>query len=649
MAVRFARGCRGEIVRKLQTGLTEFKVPAPGGGEEPALPPEAVDGDFGKKTLRAVQRVQAVLNRSQTGDVDKRLWQDLTGTAWPSEFERSLALLVSFEGHGYTEAAGNADGAGITWGIVGFILIEDGETSSPAEGSLTDLLRELYTSHRDKVVEAFGETQADELEKALKKKNARDLQKFAISVSDPSTGNTKLLPSWQEGFRRLGMFPEIQKIQGEKAKKFYDEGLKQADEFIKNYAMDAEQTRQFFFDVSVNNGSLTANERKLAIAELDRIVQQDPKAPLKRKLLAITDVLIKSRKPKLTRIIRTRKGTIANGYGEVNKTPYHLEGWGIQTEPEPDLALGILSFEPLQVREQLHLASAVAGLLRPEPAVAIAQEGRWPTNNGTDFIGSTTNRSLTFRKLLGPESALVESDSRRLADAINLAFRHPIGVLALFGQARLSSVAANRERYAVIGRGRMCYAGVMLDDEQGPGASRYQRLRIVRQLANKPVEDVYLDISGVESVLAECQIVMLYIGFGIGREPTSSPGKRWQNFVGAASGGRLPIVLGWYGATEVPKDSGGRFVAEDFFRRVKAIANADLKTICSKYSARVVQAWGEVCYASFANSPQRHLWHSPALFGIDFTASGAAAIDPSGRHWYAKANYAGAGDAMVAA
>jgi hypothetical protein len=38
----------------------------------------------------------------------------------PAVFDRSLQLTAAFEGHGFTKLEGNFDGAGLTWGIIGF-------------------------------------------------------------------------------------------------------------------------------------------------------------------------------------------------------------------------------------------------------------------------------------------------------------------------------------------------------------------------------------------------------------------------------------------------------------------------------------------------------------------------------------------------
>ena len=60
--------------------------------------------------------------------MDVSTWTKLLGAQVPTTQARSLQLTAAFEGHGFTLAQGNRDGAGITWGIIGFTL-KHGELS----------------------------------------------------------------------------------------------------------------------------------------------------------------------------------------------------------------------------------------------------------------------------------------------------------------------------------------------------------------------------------------------------------------------------------------------------------------------------------------------------------------------------------------
>ena len=85
-------------------------------------PLKFADGDFGGKTLTALQNLQTTRGLPASGAVEQVTWQQLTSDPLPSLFERCLQVTAAFEGHGFGLAKGNFDGAGITWGVIGFTL-----------------------------------------------------------------------------------------------------------------------------------------------------------------------------------------------------------------------------------------------------------------------------------------------------------------------------------------------------------------------------------------------------------------------------------------------------------------------------------------------------------------------------------------------
>lgn len=648
MPATFAQGSSGRSIRKIQELLSQLQVPVPGGGSEPALDPSKLDGVFGHTTRRAVQRAQIFFLLPATGEVNHQLWTKLTIDPWPDAYERSLGLIASFEGHNYTLAAGNYDGAGITWGVIGFTLLTNLRArGGPKYGSMVTLLNMIIEKHPDLFDKAFGTVPATLLQNMLKDTPAK-LLNFAQSIS---TGrhNNRLIPSWQEGFRRLGEFPEIQVLQDKLAKElYYDKAINAASEFAQKYNMDSDQTNQLFFDIQVNNGGLSRNERNVVIAALNKLMQQHPNASLSKKLNEITEVLATSR-PKFATDIRARKGTISNGFGTVHGKRYRLDGWGIEvrmppttpTPPSPPtpipppapigLRLGILSFDPIQQGEQLELASVATKLVLPEAAASIAAEGAWPKGNGTELLGTGTLRSLSFRGLLDPAVApLIQPDGEDVLQAINLVFRDQIGILAVFGQA--TPMPLPLQQHAIIGRGTRGYAGMVLH--------KNRELRLVRQrTAGNAAEDITLDVSAVQRSLASCQLLILYTGFGIGKGSLPGQAIAWQQWMKAV--GANPIVLGWYGNACVPRDAVRQFVAGEFFLRLCSIdEHADLSTLCTQ-PERVIQIWGQACYATFAKGSQKFLWYDDPIPGLTLMSSGAAALDPVGTSWYARADYNG--------
>ncbi len=107
----FGIGSHGGIVGDIQRGLVSA-------GADPGR----VDEVYGPGTASAVKQVQAKNQVPNTGEVDQATWAAFMQHPLPTLFERSLELTAAFEGHSYTLAVGNFDGAGLTWGVIGFTV-----------------------------------------------------------------------------------------------------------------------------------------------------------------------------------------------------------------------------------------------------------------------------------------------------------------------------------------------------------------------------------------------------------------------------------------------------------------------------------------------------------------------------------------------
>src|SRR5262245_18616160 len=115
----FDRGARGPAIEEIQTGL--------------GFAERDVDGNYGGQTRRGVVDFQRASSLPETGQVDDVTWDRLLHKPIPPIFERCLALTAAFEGHGFSLAQGNFDGAGITWGVVGF-RVKHGELAKLVHG-----------------------------------------------------------------------------------------------------------------------------------------------------------------------------------------------------------------------------------------------------------------------------------------------------------------------------------------------------------------------------------------------------------------------------------------------------------------------------------------------------------------------------------
>jgi hypothetical protein len=288
-----ARGTRGDLVEALQRGL--------GFGDRD------IDGDFGRQTERAVQDFQRLRGAAATGVADLDTWGQVTGRPMPSLFERCLGLTVAFEGHGYTLVKGNWDGAGLTWGIIGFTI---------AGGELTGLLKLADERHPQLVELAFGDL-TPKLRSVLRAPLAKQME-WADSVSVPPK-KVNVAGAWFSAFEVLGKLPEIRALQRERAREKY---FAPAEATAARFGLTSELGIALCFDIHVQNGGINA-------ARTAKIRARMPAAgePALRRIVAT--VVAETSKPQFVEDVRSRKMTIATGQGTVHGSKYVVENWGL--------------------------------------------------------------------------------------------------------------------------------------------------------------------------------------------------------------------------------------------------------------------------------------------------------------------------------
>ena len=157
--------------------------------------PKGLDGVYGQDTLAAVRSFQVSSQLPATGVVDEATWQALLKRPVPGTDLRSLSLTSAFEGHGYTLALGNWDGAWLTWGIIGFTM---------KHGEVQKIILNANANNPQLVRDAFGED-GDELLRVMEA--PPDTQEQWASTI---TTGVQLAEPWRAGFARLGSYPEIQ-------------------------------------------------------------------------------------------------------------------------------------------------------------------------------------------------------------------------------------------------------------------------------------------------------------------------------------------------------------------------------------------------------------------------------------------------------
>lgn len=292
------RTVQGELVRNFQVVLKD------GGFLE-----DNADGVYGGRTEAALKKFQEQKQLPVTGKVDDQTWQSLMGTVAPDLKQRCLQVTADFEGTGFTKCVGNFDGAGLTWGIIGFTL---------SNGELGAVLKKIRVSHPDVFSAAFGNLETKIVEVLASSRAAQ--MNFANAIS---VGNNKMqiLPEWAAAFERLGKNEKVQAIQLERTEPFFDIAFRDVERF----RVENELGLALCFDTAVQNGGIDQTEGNRI---RNKLVQTPPETPQDlRKIIA--NVVAENSNPRFIEDVRRRKLTMATTQGTVHGSKYDIKTWGL--------------------------------------------------------------------------------------------------------------------------------------------------------------------------------------------------------------------------------------------------------------------------------------------------------------------------------
>lgn len=296
----FSRGLRGMTAKRIQLDLLRQ-------GIFDGPPDKFVDGDYGGHTEAALRTLQARRQLTVTGAVDTATWQQLTTDPLPTLFERCLGLTADFEGHGFGRLEGNFDGAGLTWGIIGFTL---------SNGEIQQLLSEAEQVVPGTLARVLGPLAAVWSD-VMNRPRAQQLA-WADSISSgPGKGNVP--PEWRQAFAALGDEPVVKRLQMQRA---YDAYFVPATATAKQMKLESELGIALAFDMHVQNGT----SRKKAVAELASLAGTLPEPEMRRRLAQRVAALSSAA---FSADVLSRKTTIAEGQGTVHGRSYRLAAWGL--------------------------------------------------------------------------------------------------------------------------------------------------------------------------------------------------------------------------------------------------------------------------------------------------------------------------------
>ncbi len=278
-----------------------------------ALAVPVIDGVFGPQTAARLKAFQAAHAIAATAIVDSATWRALQRSPAPDLFGRCLQLTAAFEGTFYAGVVGNFDGAGLTWGILGFTL---------QSGQLAQILREVLATAPAAVAAAFGPNLAA-LRMAIAPQTPWSQRlAFAEAISDPAD-KSRLLSPWNAAFSALGALPQARQCQLDHAKTVY---WARARQDFAALDLTDEPDAALMFDAAVQNGGLT-REQILALRQY-RATNPGLSGPAFRQRIAQT--LADAAQSAFRSDVLARKTTIANGFGVVHGANYTLTRWGLQ-------------------------------------------------------------------------------------------------------------------------------------------------------------------------------------------------------------------------------------------------------------------------------------------------------------------------------
>ena len=279
--------------------------------------PGLIDEVYGQGTVGAVKQVQFKKRLPDTGEVDDVTWAGFMPRPVPSLFERSLELTAAFEGHNYTLAVGNFDGAWLTWGIVGFTM---------KFGKVQAIIAKTNQVHPELIKQACGDA-ADTLIQIMGS-TPEEQKNWADSISI----NGRLAAPWRQQFQTLGNFPEVRAIQRQIA---HDDYYVPCLATARAFGLQSELGVALCFDIHVQNGSINSVARSLVQKELS-VSPNTNEAELRQ---TIANAVAEAGIAAFREDVRSRKMAFATGQGSVHGASYDLSDWGLGEFPAEDIAL----------------------------------------------------------------------------------------------------------------------------------------------------------------------------------------------------------------------------------------------------------------------------------------------------------------------
>jgi hypothetical protein len=245
-----------------------------------------------------------------SGRIDDGTWLSLMKEPVPSLWERCLQLTAAFEGHNYGLIAGNFDGAGLTWGIIGFTL---------KHGELSQIVLEVFANNPQLVQGIFGEN-TNELVHMMQATKDDQLH-WADTIS---TGRKKVRVAepWASSFFEFGTQVEVQAIQVRRARDMYFLAAQQTANALQ---LKTELGVSLCFDVHVQNGGIKTDAKEAIDAGRSTLPLGDERALR----ILVANAVADSARAAYRADVLARKLCIATSNGTVHGASFCLDSWGL--------------------------------------------------------------------------------------------------------------------------------------------------------------------------------------------------------------------------------------------------------------------------------------------------------------------------------
>lgn len=295
----FARGAQGELVRGFQGALLQLGFAI-----------GSADGVFGRLTENAVRAFQVAAHLPVTGEVSDLTWTTLTRSPVPKLQERCISVTAVFEGHGFTVVQGNFDGAGMTWGIIGFTL---------KHGALGRIILRVQQEQPELLAGIFG----DDVHELLRNMRAPVVRRLAWADGlSLGTSKVRIAEPWGMKFRHLGEQPLVQRIQLELADHdYFQPALKTA----KRYQLETELGVALAFDIQVQNGGISPKTQ----AQINAALKRKRATNEGQRRVIIANAVADNARARYREDVRRRKLAFARGTGRVHGIEVRIRDWGL--------------------------------------------------------------------------------------------------------------------------------------------------------------------------------------------------------------------------------------------------------------------------------------------------------------------------------